>query len=82
MAGENPAGVADTSNAEGLARLGDIVNALSTLNSTIGNTFPNWVSVPANSSASGVAGQVAYDGMHFYWCVSSNSWVRVTGSTF
>lgn len=60
----------------------NLVVALGDLNKTVGETFPNFVTAPANSSASGVAGQVAYDNTHFYWCVSSNSWLRVTGSTF
>ncbi len=60
----------------------NLVVALNTLNNTINTRFPNWVSVPSNSTASGVAGQVAYDSTHLYWCVSANSWVRVTGSTF
>ena len=37
---------------------------------------------PANSSATGTTGQIAWDGSYFYVCVSTNSWKRVaiTGS--
>lgn len=59
-----------------------LTQAINGLNNTVAETFPQFVTAPANSSASGVAGQVAYDNTHFYWCVSSNSWLRVTGSTF
>lgn len=84
MADDNTQVQADaaTANAEALSRMGDLVVAVNTLNNTVAATFPNFVTVPANSTASGVAGQVAYDNTHFYWCASSNSWLRVTGSTF
>lgn len=56
--------------------------AINNLNQTINTKFPGWVAAPTTSASSGVAGQVAYDGTHFYWCVSANSWLRVTGSAF
>lgn len=59
-----------------------LVNAVANLNNTVSATFPNWVSVPATATATGVAGQVAYDTSHFYWCTSANSWLRVTGTSF
>lgn len=34
-------------------------------------------SVPANSSANGVAGTVRYDSDYFYVCVANNTWKRV-----
>lgn len=40
----------------------NIVVAINTLNNTINTRFPNWVTPPANCTASGVAGQVAYSG--------------------
>ena len=36
-----------------------------------------WSSVPASSTATGTAGQVAYDSQYQYTCVSSNFWRRV-----
>lgn len=41
-----------------------------------GGGVPSWVTVPASSSAAGVAGQVAYDGDYFYVCVAANTWRR------
>jgi len=35
-----------------------------------------WSSVPASSTATGVAGQVSYDLQYQYTCVSTNYWVR------
>jgi len=32
--------------------------------------------VPANSSANGYAGTVAYSNTHFYVCVATNTWMR------
>ena len=40
----------------------------------------NWVAVPASASASGTAGQVAYDGEYFYICVATNTWIRAAMS--
>jgi hypothetical protein len=41
----------------------------------------NWVSVPSSSSASGTAGDEAYDSNYLYVCVSSNSWMRIAKDT-
>jgi len=62
------------------------VVAINALNNTINTRFPNWVTAPANSTASGVAGQVAYSGSatttsFFYVCISSNQWGRGTLTT-
>lgn len=56
------------------------VVAINELNQTVGQTFPNWVTAPASSTASGVAGQVAYDTTGFYVAVSSNSWLKFSGT--
>lgn len=37
---------------------------------------------PANSSAAGTAGQIAYDGTSLYVCVGTNSWRKVATVTF
>lgn len=60
----------------------NLVVAVNNLNNTVGQTFPQFVSFPANSSASGAAGQVAFNNTSFAWCISANSWLKVTGSTF
>lgn len=39
-------------------------------------------SAPANSSANGFAGQIAYDADTFYICVSNNTWKSVSLSSF
>src|SRR5574343_58955 len=35
-----------------------------------------WVSAPASKTATGVAGQAAYDGNFFYVCTATNTWKR------
>ncbi len=64
----------------------NVVVAINTLNNTVNTKFPGWVTAPANSSASGVAGQVAYSGSattssYFYVCLSSNQWGRTLLTT-
>lgn len=34
--------------------------------------------IPASASATGVAGQLAWDATHLYICVATNTWTRVT----
>lgn len=48
----------------------------------IDTKLDTWVSVPASASATGTAGQIAYDGSYFYVCVSSNVWVRASLATW
>lgn len=36
----------------------------------------NWVAAPASKTASGTAGEFAYDNNYFYLCVDSNIWAR------
>lgn len=45
---------------------------------TMQNTAFKWSSVPANSSANGTTGQVAYDYNYVYVCVSTNTWKRLS----
>lgn len=40
------------------------------------------VSAPANASASGTAGQWAYDSTHIYVCIATNTWCRATIATW
>lgn len=42
----------------------------------------NFVGVPANSTASGTAGQVAADASFVYFCIGTNLWRRVAVSAF
>lgn len=39
-------------------------------------------SVPANSSANGVAGTIRYDSSYLYICTTTNTWKRVAISTW
>lgn len=41
-----------------------------------------WSSVPATSSSSGTAGEIAYNNNYFYVCVANNTWKRVALSTW
>lgn len=41
-----------------------------------------WSAVPASASSSGTAGQVAYDGTHFYVCVTTDTWCRASIATW
>lgn len=50
-------------------------------NGTSGISFV-WASVPSSSTSGGTSGQVAYDSNYLYVCTSTNSWIRLSGSTF
>ena len=39
-----------------------------------------WSSVPASASATGTAGQIAYDGSWYYVCTATNTWSRFAAS--
>lgn len=39
-------------------------------------------SVPANSSANGIAGTIRFDSNYFYVCVANNTWKRATLNTW
>jgi len=43
---------------------------------------PNLVTAPASASATGTAGQVAYDTSYFYVCTATNTWKRVAIATW
>lgn len=36
-----------------------------------------WVTAPATATSTGVKGQKAYDANYVYFCVNTNTWVRV-----
>lgn len=41
-----------------------------------------FVAVPATSTSTGVAGQIAFDGTFAYFCYAANTWVRAAVATF
>lgn len=45
---------------------------------SIQNTSFQWTNAPANSSANGVAGEIAYDSNYVYVCVANNTWKRLS----
>jgi hypothetical protein len=47
-----------------------------------GGSGLTWSSVPASPTASGTAGQIAYDGSYFYVASATNTWVRTALSTW
>jgi hypothetical protein len=47
-----------------------------------GGSGLTWSSVPASATATGTAGQIAYDGSYFYVAVGSNQWERAALSTW
>ena len=49
---------------------------LSDLNDPPPQLVVPWVSAPASATASGAAGQIAYDGSYFYVCTATNTWGR------
>lgn len=40
------------------------------------------VDVPATSTSTGTAGQIAFDATHFYACVATDTWVRAPLATW
>lgn len=58
---------------------------------TVGGTTPaagtfsllvTSANTPANATATGVAGTIAWDATHVYVCVATNTWVRATTATW
>ena len=47
-----------------------------------GGSGLTWSSAPASATATGTAGQIAYDGSYFYVCTQSNLWSRTGISTW
>lgn len=48
----------------------------------VGTDYMQLVSAPASATASGTAGQIAYDSEYIYVCVAANTWVRAALSTW
>jgi hypothetical protein len=47
-----------------------------------GNSFIFKGTVPANSTATGVKGEIAFDSSYIYYCVATNTWKRTALSTW
>jgi len=58
---------------------GNIVSV--TLGGGGGSSGLTWSSVPASATATGTAGQIAYDGGSMWVCVATNQWMRAQLST-
>lgn len=43
---------------------------------SLANTIIKWVTAPASKTASGTAGQIAYDDDYYYVCVATSKWKR------
>lgn len=54
------------------------IQSLHFADDTMQNTAFKWSSAPANSTANGVAGQIAYDSDYVYVCVANNTWKRIS----
>jgi len=71
-----------------LAKVHETIATLSTSASTLGSTKADktgvlaLVAAPASATATGVAGQVAYDATAIYVCVATNTWVKATLATW
>lgn len=71
-------------------QIGNTTNYFSSINiktvkftdGTTQNTAFKWNSVPANSTANGTVGQVAYDSDYVYVCVATNTWKRLSLGTY
>lgn len=46
------------------------------------NAKLEWASVPASASATGTAGQLAYDSSYLYVCTAADTWVRTAITTW
>jgi hypothetical protein len=56
----------------------DAVNA----NADVLDSAAIMVAAPGSASATGRAGQIAFDATHIYVCVAPNTWVRAALATF
>ena len=58
-----------------------VVDALNA-NATILDSAATVVAAPASATATGKAGQIAFDATHLYVCIATNTWIRATFATF
>jgi hypothetical protein len=49
---------------------------------TLGGSGLSWSSVPASPTATGTAGEIAYDGSYFYCATATDTWKRAALSTW
>lgn len=59
-----------------------INNALIDLDARVIALTSKFATAPASATATGTAGQIAYDSTHIYVCVATNTWVRATLATW
>ena len=76
-----------TAPASGDLLIGSDLNATpakSTKNFTVGSVldFFNGNAVPASATATGIKGQIAADATHLYICTATNTWRKVSITTF
>lgn len=60
----------------------DADKPVSTAQATAINAKLEWTSVPASASATGTAGQTAYEAGFLYVCVATDTWQRVAIATW
>ena len=68
---------------ENVDNTSDVNKPVSTAQQTaLDGKLNTWVAAPATAASTGTAGQIAYDGTHFYVCVSANTWLRASIATW
>ena len=60
----------------------NVSGSISATNILAGGVDLGWVSVPASATATGTAGQKAYDANYMYICTATNTWRRVALTTW
>ena len=87
MADNQYQGATGGADNQGLVVVGqNLVAAVNNLNQTVKATFPGFVPFPANSTAAGAAGSLAFTGSatstaYLAVCISPNQWARVVLTT-
>lgn len=68
---------------ENVDNTSDVNKPVSTAQQTaLDQKLNTWVAAPSSASSTGTAGQVAYDGTHFYICSATNTWLRAAIATW
>jgi hypothetical protein len=58
------------------------ISTVTGLQAALDGKLGTWVSVPATATSTGTAGQIAYDGTHFFVCSATDTWLRVAIATW